>query len=288
MAINCAAIPDNLLESELFGHEQGAFTGADRRRIGKFEQAHGGTIFLDEIGDMSLTIQAKVLRLLQDSRFERLGDNETVESDVRVVAATNQNLESMVATGKFRRDLFYRLNAVTIQLPPLRERMEDLQLLVDYFIATLNRNLGRTLRGVAPETMRLLQTHDWPGNVRELLNSLKYAVIRSTGEVLTPDCLPQNLKGNSTPPPLPTVRSHASEFVDIVRELLKSGEKDVYAKVISEVDRVVLQEVLQHTQGNLGQASEQLGMSRTTLRAKLQNAGITVGKQMLPESDRDG
>lgn len=288
LAINCAAIPENLLESELFGFEKGAFTGADRRRIGKFEQAHGGTIFLDEIGDMSLTIQAKVLRILQDSRFERLGDNETVESDVRVVAATNQDLESMVATGKFRRDLFYRLNAVTIQLPPLRDRMEDLQLLADYFVATLNRKLGRTLRGIAPETLQLLQGHDWPGNVRELLNSLKYAVIRSTGEVLTPDCLPPNFKNTSASPSQAVPNSPIREFAEMVRGLLKPDEKDLYAKVISEVDRVVLQEVLQHTQGNLGQASEMLGMSRTTLRAKLLNAGLSVGKQVLPDSDRAG
>jgi nitrogen regulation protein NR(I) len=288
LAINCAAIPENLLESELFGHEKGAFTGADRRRIGKFEQANGGTIFLDEIGDMSPTIQAKVLRLLQDSRFERLGDNETVESDVRVVAATNQNLESMVASGKFRRDLFYRLNAVTIQLPPLRERMEDLQLLADYLISTLNRKLGRTVRGIAPEALQLLQSHNWPGNIRELLNTLKYALIRTTGEVLTSDCLPQNFRNASVAPPQTAAGIPMPALSELVRGLLKSGEKDLYSRVITEVDRLVLQEVLQHTQGNLGQASDLLGISRTTLRGKLHNTGLTVGRQILPESDRDG
>ena len=156
LAINCAAIPEALLESELFGHERGAFTGADRRRIGKFEQADGGTVFLDEIGDMSPPVQAKVLRLLQDAQFERLGDNVSVQTDVRIVAATNQNLEQMVERGTFRRDLFYRLNAVTIHLPPLRERLEDLPELAEYFVGTLSRELGKGLRGIAPEALEQL------------------------------------------------------------------------------------------------------------------------------------
>lgn len=289
LAMNCAAIPEALLESELFGHERGAFTGADRRRIGKFEQANGGTIFLDEVGDMSPTIQAKVLRLLQDSRFERLGDNQTVETDVRVVAATNQNLEEMVANGKFRRDLFYRLNAVTIQLPPLRERMEDLPFLADYFVATLNRQLGKSIRGFAPETMQQLQMHNWPGNIRELLNTLKYAVIRSTGDFLTADCLPPTLKGQPAPNSSPVTGPTSEQEVSaIVRQFLKSDADNVYSRVIAEVDRIILQEVLQHTQGNLGQASELLGMSRTTLRSKLNALGLTVGKQVLTDSDPAG
>jgi len=293
LAINCAAIPESLLESELFGHERGAFTGADRRRIGKFEQANGGTIFLDEIGDMSSTIQAKVLRLLQDSRFERLGDNETVSTDVRVVAATNQDLETMVANGKFRRDLFYRLNAVTIQLPPLRERMEDLPVLADYFVATLNRQLGKSIRGIAPETLQLLQAHTWPGNIRELLNTLKYAVIRSTGDFLTTDCLPQALFRGNTPSasvvPAPSIPvSRFPEISKVIQELIKSGADNLYTRVIGEVDRIVLQDVLQHTQGNLGQASELLGMSRTTLRVKLNSCGLAVSKQVLPDSDHVG
>lgn len=290
LAINCAAIPEALLESELFGHEKGAFTGADRRRIGKFEQAHGGTIFLDEIGDMSPTIQAKVLRLLQDSRFERLGDNESVESDVRVVAATNQNLEEMVAQGKFRRDLFYRLNAVTIQLPPLRERMEDLPLLADYFVSTLNRKFGKSIRGIAPETLAQLQAHEWPGNIRELLNSLKYAVIRSQGELLTPDCLPTSLKGASSVTAAQetvSVGGRFSELAELVKSLLTTGTSELYAKVIGDVDRIVLQEVLNHTQGNLGQACDILGISRTTLRNKLNASGLTLGKQVLPETSND-
>src|SRR6266852_4343483 len=160
LAINCAAIPEALLESELFGHERGAFTGADQRRIGKFEQANHGTIFLDEIGDMSSTTQPKVLRLLQEQRFERLGGNETIQTDVRVIAASNQNLEELVAAGRLRQDLYYRLKVFTIQLPPLRERMDDLPLLVEHFIKLLNRDLGKQVRSASADTMSLLARHD--------------------------------------------------------------------------------------------------------------------------------
>ena len=214
-------------------------------------------------------------------------------TDVRVVAATNQDLEAMVANGKFRRDLFYRLNAVTIQLPPLRERMEDLPVLADYFVATLNRQLGKSIRGIAPDTLQLLQGHSWPGNIRELLNTLRYAVIRSTGDFLTNDCLPQSLfKGTASPAPnaaLPApAGSRIPELATVVQELIRTSPENLYSRVIAEVDRVILQEVLQHTQGNLGQASELLGMSRTTLRSKLNSLGLAVGKQVLSESGQSG
>ncbi len=194
LAINCAAIPEMLLESELFGHERGAFTSADRRRLGKFEQADGGTIFLDEIGDMTSATQAKVLRLLQEQRFERLGDNETIQTDVRVLAATNQNLEALVAAGRFRKDLLYRLNGFAIHLPPLRARKEDLPLLVEHFVRLFNRKLGKHVEAVSPEALEILEAHDWPGNVRELQSAIRYALVHVSGEVLTPDCLPQNLR----------------------------------------------------------------------------------------------
>jgi two-component system nitrogen regulation response regulator GlnG len=290
LAINCAAIPESLLESELFGHERGAFTGADRRRIGKFEQANGGTIFLDEIGDMSSATQAKVLRLLQDARFERVGDNQTVQTDVRVIAATNQDLEAMVAGGRFRRDLFYRLNAAVIELPPLRARMDDLPLLIEYFLADLRRKLGKTVQSIAPDALEQLQRHTWPGNVRELQNALKYAVIRAAGEVLRLECLPQSCRSNATPADADAaIGSEPSpELAGLVRRLLQNGETDIYAKVLAEVDRVVLQEVLRHVNGNQGLASELLGMSRTTLRARLNSLGLTIAKQLLPESGRHG
>ena len=157
LAINCAAIPEPLLESELFGHERGAFTGADRRRIGKFEQAHGGTVFMDEVGDMSPGTQAKLLRLLQEKQFERVGGNTTIHSDIRIIAATNQDLESLAAAGRFRQDLFYRLNVLTIRIPPLRERIEDIPLLLEYFLGRMNRELDRHVQSVSPEAMRASQ-----------------------------------------------------------------------------------------------------------------------------------
>jgi two-component system, NtrC family, response regulator AtoC len=190
LALNCAAIPENLLESELFGHEKGAFSGADRRRIGKFEQCSGGTIFLDEIGDMALALQAKILRLLQEQAFERVGGNETVTTNVRLIAATHRDLEAWSAEGKFRPDLYYRLGVFTIHLPPLRERGDDLPMLVHHYIRRFNRELGREVREIAPEAMERLSSHPWPGNIRELQSVLKQALLRSTGPVLIPAFLP--------------------------------------------------------------------------------------------------
>jgi two-component system nitrogen regulation response regulator GlnG len=286
LAINCAAIPEALLESELFGHERGAFTGAERRRIGKFEQAHQGTIFLDEIGDMTGATQAKVLRLLQEQRFERLGGNETIQTAVRVLAATNQNLEELVAAGRFRQDLFYRLNVFTIRLPPLRERRDDLPILVAHFLQLFNRELGKNVRSLAPEALRLLEAHDWPGNVRELQSVIKYALIHATGEVLTPDTLPESFRNG--PPAVPAAQAAAEastlEVAHFVRGLLRSGELAIYRKVCLAVDRVVFDEVLRHANGNQVQASELLGISRTTLRAKLRALGLAVEKQYLPDS----
>ena len=194
LAINCAAIPDTLLESELFGHERGAFTGADRRRIGKFEQANQGTILLDEIGDMPLALQAKLLRLLQERRFDRLGGNETVQSDVRVIATTHQDLEAAVAAGRFRQDLFYRLTEFTIRMPPLRERLEDVPLLVEYLRRRFNRELDKQVRAATDDTLQLLSRHAWPGNVRELRNAIRFAMIHVAGDTLPPESLPEYLR----------------------------------------------------------------------------------------------
>src|SRR5262245_3075687 len=190
LALNCAAIPDNLLESELLGHERGAFTGADRRRIGKFEQYSGGTIMLDEVGDMPLPLQAKVLRLLQEQTFERVGGNETIRTDVRIIAATHHDLEHQVASGKFRLDLLYRLSVFTIHLPPLRERGEDLPMLALHYVRRFSRELGREVREIARETMDRLHDYRWPGNIRELQSVLKQAVLRAHGYVLLPSVLP--------------------------------------------------------------------------------------------------
>ncbi len=286
LAINCAAIPESLLESELFGHELGAFTGADRRRIGKFEQAHQGTIFLDEIGDMALSTQAKMLRLLQEQRFERLGGNETIQTDVRVIAATNHDLEAAVSAGRFRQDLLYRLNGFTIHLPPLRERIDDLPLLVDHFLKIFNRDLNRQVRSVAPETMRLLEAYPWPGNVRELQSTIRYAMVHAAGEVLTADCLPESLRDwTSGVGAEPAAPSAGFDLAEHVQRLLRSGDADIYRKACEAADRVILEAILRHTHGNQVQASELLGISRTTLRAKMKALGMIVEKQILPDND---
>ena len=193
--LNCAAIPESLLESELFGHERGAFTGADRKRIGKFEQCNGGTLFLDEVGDMAESVQAKMLRLLQEQEFERVGGNELVRTDVRLIGATHRDLKAWSAEGKFRPDLYYRLSVVTIHLPPLRDRGDDLSLLVQLFLRRYNMELGREVREVAPEVMNRFRSYPWPGNVRELQSVLQQALLRASGTVLISEFLPNDLAG---------------------------------------------------------------------------------------------
>src|SRR3954454_19328193 len=205
LAINCAAIPEALLESELFGHEKGAFTGADRRRVGKFEQASGGTLFLDEIGDMTPLTQTKILRVLQGQQFERVGGNEPIKANVRVIAATNRDLEKMVAEGTFRGDLYYRLNVYAIRLPPLRERGEDLPLLAEHLVRRFSRELKKDVRGIAPEAMELLRAYPWPGNVRELQSVIKQTLLQTTGAVVLPEFLPAVIRneGNAAGGPAP-------------------------------------------------------------------------------------
>src|SRR5438128_467162 len=198
LALNCAAIPDQLLESELFGHEKGAFTGADRKRIGKFEQVSGGTLFLDEVGDMPLALQAKMLRVLQDQTFERVGGSETVRTDVRLIAATHRDLKAWSAEGKFRPDLYYRLGVFTICLPPLRERGDDLFMLVQHYLRRLNRELGRDVCEVDPETLERLRSYSWPGNIRELESVLKQALLQASGPSLLPAFLPEPV-GSAAP-----------------------------------------------------------------------------------------
>src|SRR5271170_2565753 len=199
LAINCAAIPENLLESELFGHEKGAFTGAAAQRIGKFEQCDGGTIFLDEIGDMSLATQAKILRVLQSGSFERVGGNQSIKVDVRVIAATHKPLEKAVAAREFREDLFYRLNVVRIHIPPLRERRDDIALLINYFLKKFGQIQGRAPKSIAASAVQMLERFQWPGNVRELENVIQRAVVMAKGDVILSDDLPL-LISNASPP----------------------------------------------------------------------------------------
>lgn len=268
LAINCAAIPESLLESELFGHEKGAFTGADRQRIGKFEQAHQGTLFLDEIGDMSPATQAKVLRLLQNQQFERVGGHELISADVRLVAATNQNLDELVASGGFRQDLYYRLNGVTIHLPTLRERKSDIPLLIDHFIRLFNVKMNKSVQTLTPEAMNLLENHPWPGNIRELQNAIRFAVIQAHTDTITLDCLPTAITGKNVP--IPKEVKELSDLRQYVRSLIAAGTPDLYRTLIRDANRVIFDEVMKHVKGNQVHASGLLNISRTTLRSTLE------------------
>lgn len=305
LAINCAALSESLLESELFGHEKGAFTGADQRRIGKFEQVNGGTIFLDEIGDMSPATQAKALRLVQQQEFERVGGNNTIHTNVRIIAATNQDLAEMVAQGKFRQDLFYRLNGFTIRLPALRERREDIPMLLNHFVKSFNRELGKNIRSVTPETRAILESHDWPGNVREFQSANRFAMVHSTTDVLTPDCLPEACRPKSngdddsepdtgTPhqdvswsisplslhsPSLLAPDSAGLDVVELTRRMLEQRQPDLYRELLLVIDRAILEETMRHFDGNQYQAAERLGISRMTLRNKLRSMGLLADKR---------
>jgi two-component system nitrogen regulation response regulator GlnG len=276
LAINCAAIPEPLLESELFGHEKGAFTGADRRRIGKFEQAHHGTIFLDEIGDMTMATQAKILRLLQDGRFERVGGNETIETDVRVIAATNHNLQETISEGHFREDLYYRLSVFTLHLPPLRDRMDDLPLLVEYFVKRFGTQLNKHVASVPPEAMKLLARYAWPGNVRELQSAIKYAIVQMTSDVLLPICLPGGIRGaaRENPPASGYPSALQMDIAEMVNHLAGSGHENIYREIHNVIDLPMFEEIMRRVDGNQVLASRLLGISRTTLRNKLESLGL--------------
>ncbi len=291
LALNCAAIPDNLLESELFGHEKGAFTGADRRRIGKFEQCNGGTIFLDEVGDMSPVLQAKVLRLLQEQAFERVGGNETIRTDVRLVAATHRDLKAGSEAGKFRQDLYYRLEVFTIHLPPLRERGDDLPMLIQHYLRRFSRELGREVVDVHPEALERLKNYPWPGNIRELQSVLKKALLQARGAVLLPSFLPA-LEA-SAPVPAPAIAAESPrpapvndfDLKSFVLERLGPDASDLYAQAHGEVDRVLLALVLEYAQGSLRQSAQLLGISRQTLRLKLRDLGLHVKRSAELEDD---
>jgi two-component system nitrogen regulation response regulator GlnG len=291
LAINCAAIPENLLESELFGHEKGAFTGADRRHIGKFEQCSGGTLFLDEVGDMPLATQAKVLRVLQDQAFERVGSNETIQTDVRLIAATNRDLEEDAAQGKYRPDLYYRLSVFTIHLPPLRERVDDVPMLVRHYVRRFNRELGREIREVMPEAMDLLRGYPWPGNIRELQSVLKQALLRATGPVLTAESLPAPVSAHIAEPragaDAPLGGTATSPIGSFLRQSMLDCDKDLYQHVHRQVDQHLLPMVLQSTEGNQLRAAQLLGITRRTLRVKLRELGLSVTKTVGAAEDDD-
>ena len=280
LTINCAAIPEALLESELFGHEKGSFTGAERKRIGKFEQCSGGTLFLDEIGDMTPLTQTKLLRVLQEQRFERVGGNEIITTDVRILAATNHDLERLVEESKFRRDLFYRLSVFTIKLPPLRERLEDLPLLVEHFLRKFSRELGKEPVRAAPEVLALLGQYAWPGNLRELQSVLKQALLHTTGPVLVPDFLPplQVMEDKEKPA--------IQELDPFLADRLRAGSQDLYAEALARMERQLLKAVLDHTGGNQLQAAKILGITRGSLRTKIRALGIIIERSVTTDEDQ--
>lgn len=276
LVLNCAAIPEQLLESELFGHEKGAFTGADRRRIGKFEQVNGGTLFLDEIGDMPLGLQAKLLRVLQEQQFERVGGNETIQTNVRIIAATHRDLKTWSNDGRYRADLYYRLSVFTIQLPALRERSDDVELLVKHFLRRMNRELGREVTEVAPEALLTLKSYSWPGNIREMQSVLKQSLLHAVGHVLLPSFLPELNVSASPVPAEGRASSDLLDFESFIAERLTPDATDLYTETHRLLDRLLLTRTLEFTSGNQHSAARILGISRQTLRTRLRELGIQV------------
>lgn len=256
VAVNCAAIPEALLESELFGHEKGAFTGAISRRVGRFERGSGGTVFLDEIGDMSLPLQAKILRVLQEREIERVGGSAPIPVDVRLIAATHRNLEDDVAAGRFREDLYYRLAVITVQLPPLRERGEDLRLLAEHYVARYAREYGRPVHTISRDALAALRAYHWPGNVRQLRNVIECAVLQADGEILLSSHLP----------------------LEALREKAQPASEDSSLLTLSELERRHIKRVLAESGGQMNVAAEILGIHRNTLRRKLTEYGIHHGE----------
>ena len=273
VAINCAAIPETLLESELFGHEKGAFTGAQERRIGRFEQADHGTIFLDEIGDMSLGTQVKLMRVLQEKCLERVGGTETIPVDVRVLAATHQDLETAIRQKQFREDLYYRLSVVVIQLPALRQRRDDIPELVRHFLKRHGPELGNASPSIHPEAMDFLQGHNWPGNVRELENVVRKAVLLAQSYTINLDHARTALNKTSE-----LTYSPARSFGDYVDELLGAAQRgeidDTYGRVLGSAERELFTRAIKLAQGNQAKAARWLGISRITMKAKLIQFGL--------------
>ena len=280
LAVNCAALSETLLESELFGHEKGAFTGAERRHVGKFEQCSDGTIFLDEIGDMTPLLQSKVLRLLQEQKFERVGGSKTITTNSRIVSATNRDLEQMIEETDFRLDLYHRINAVEILLPPLRERGDDINLLINFFIRRFSKQLDKKVEGISTEALQLLRSYQWPGNVRELQGVIRHSILMATGPVIVPENLREKLQdqdGSNAATSGPSSSSPQSEGVELfVQGRIRDGSKDIYAETLELMERKLLTKILSETAGNQSQAAELLGITRGSLRNKIRALGIVI------------
>ncbi|NJN71160.1 MAG: sigma-54-dependent Fis family transcriptional regulator [Nitrospira sp.] len=266
--VNCGAIPENLLESELFGHEKGAFTGATHARMGRFELAHGGTIFLDEIGELSLPLQVKLLRVLQEREFERVGGNRTIHVDVRIIAATNQDLETMVEEKRFRQDLFYRLNVIPIVIPPLRERRTDIPLLIDHFLTRFNQSKHTQVVGLDDEALRLLTEYDWPGNIRELENMMeRLAVLKKQG-ILSSEDLPQKISRRSIIP-------------ELKEQFIRLSEDGIHlSREVEQYEKHLIMEALKKANGVTARAAQLLHLNRTTLVEKLKRKGVDPRSQV--------
>jgi two-component system, NtrC family, response regulator AtoC len=278
LTINCAAIPEPLLESEVFGYERGAFTGAVSRRAGKFEQCNRGTILLDEIGDMTLSTQAKILRVLQEGEFERIGGNETVRVDVRILTSTNRNLEELIKGGRFREDLYYRLKIMSITLPPLRERREDIRELAEYFFRLYNRQLGLKVSHIDPAVFQKLASHDWPGNVRELEHTVTRALILCKGEILGADDIVFDLE---TEPAAPRNEKDLENTLarilsPILTEVLHFWGRGLHSNLLDKVEKILVQRALAETKGNQVQAARLLEISRNTLRHRIEKYHLSV------------
>ncbi len=260
--VNCGAIPENLLESELFGHEKGAFTGATHSRMGRFELANGGTIFLDEIGEMSLPLQVKLLRVLQEREFERVGGNRTIHVDVRIIAATNQDLDTLVEERRFRKDLFYRLNVIPIVIPPLRERRSDIPLLIDHFLARFNHSKHTTVSGLAPDALQMLTEYDWPGNIRELENMIERLVVLKKQGVLSVEDLPEKICRRSPGP-------------ELKEQFIRFNEDGInLSREVEQYEKHLIMEALRKANGVTSRAAQLLHLNRTTLVEKLKRKGV--------------
>ncbi len=275
LAINCAAIPDSLLESELFGYERGAFTSADHRKIGKFEQADGGTLFLDEIGDMSLLTQTKILRILQDGTFERVGGTQMLSADVRIIAATNRNLAQLIKENAFREDLFFRLSVFCIRLPALRQRREDIRPLTEYFISRFSRDASHSITKVPEEVFQKLYEYNWPGNVRELENVLKRAVVVSSGDIVMPESISfSSVVERETAGGRVEKQTSAERLLEpLFTRLAAEHQKNEAIQLIPTLEKMLVVRALQYCEGNQVRAAKLLGMSRQTLRNRIEQWG---------------
>lgn len=283
IAVNCAAIPETLLESELFGHERGSFTGAHTRRIGRFEQAQGGTIFLDEIGDMTLNTQAKLLRVLQEKCFQRVGGDEVIAVDVRVLAATHRNLEAAIQEKEFREDLFYRISVVTLALPPLSERVDDVPDLVRFFIRRYAKELGLQDASIQPGAIAWLQSQKWPGNVRELENVVRRAMLLARPFGVSLEHVKQVLATAHRPTPASN-QTHAAYISDLLGQVQRGEEEGAFAKMIADLEPELYSQAIQLAQGNQAKAARWLGVTRLKMREKLLQLGLHPGRDLRAES----